>query len=144
MKEYLAELIRDRDPSAGRNVAREYLQARILSGMQRAGAMIPLSFHGGTALRFLYGVPRYSEDLDFALERPEPGYNLKSQRTPEFFTAFSLWSSCRFWNRWTVAYRCSILGNFILHYVTAPANGVAQSLQLPLTSANGPSYLSCI
>lgn len=31
--------------------------------------MIPLAFHGGTALRFLYGSPRYSKDLDFALER---------------------------------------------------------------------------
>ena len=31
--------------------------------------MIPLAFHGGTALRFLYTSQRYSEDLDFALER---------------------------------------------------------------------------
>jgi hypothetical protein len=31
--------------------------------------MIPLAFHGGTALRILYLIPRYSEDLDFSLER---------------------------------------------------------------------------
>ncbi len=48
------------------NVAREYLQAVILSLLQREGAMIPLAFHGGTALRFLYQLPRFSEDLDFA------------------------------------------------------------------------------
>ena len=33
---------------------------------------MPLAFHGGTALRFLYGHGRYSEDLDFALEGGEP------------------------------------------------------------------------
>lgn len=32
--------------------------------------MIPLAFQGGTALRFLFDLPRFSEDLDFALERP--------------------------------------------------------------------------
>jgi predicted nucleotidyltransferase component of viral defense system len=56
--------------STGRNLVREYLQARILESLQRAGAMVPLAFHGGTALRFLYAIPRYSEDLDFALEKP--------------------------------------------------------------------------
>jgi predicted nucleotidyltransferase component of viral defense system len=47
---------------------REYLQARILESLQKSGAMIPLAFHGGTALRFLFSHGRYSEDLDFALE----------------------------------------------------------------------------
>lgn len=61
----------------GRNMAREYLQARILAILQRAGAMIPLAFHGGTALRFLYNIPRYSEDLDFALERRPDMYNFR-------------------------------------------------------------------
>ncbi len=63
MKEYLAEIVRQAPtPTQGRNLAREYLQARILAAMQRAGAMIPLAFHGGTALRFLYAHGRYSED----------------------------------------------------------------------------------
>ena len=65
------------DPLAGRNVLREYLQARILEALQRAGAMSPLAFQGGTALRFLYGLPRYSEDLDFALEGPPELYDLR-------------------------------------------------------------------
>jgi hypothetical protein len=46
--------------SPGRNLLREYLQARILAELQRAGAMLSLAFQGGTALRFLYGLPRYS------------------------------------------------------------------------------------
>lgn len=70
MKEYLTTLVRSSaDPVQGRNRAREYLQARILGCLQEAGAMIPLAFHGGTALRFLHNSRRYSEDLDFALEQ---------------------------------------------------------------------------
>lgn len=62
MKAYLTQHISSA-PSAlhGRNLVREYLQARILESLQRAGAMIPLAFHGGTALRFLFDIPRYSE-----------------------------------------------------------------------------------
>ena len=39
--------------------------------------MTALAFQGGTCLRFLFGLPRYSEDLDFALEREPPGYSLR-------------------------------------------------------------------
>ena len=79
MKEYLAELIQKAStPAQARNVAREYLQARILGMLQRAGAMIPLAFHGGTALRFLYSIPRYSEDLDFALEGSRDQYDFRA------------------------------------------------------------------
>jgi predicted nucleotidyltransferase component of viral defense system len=61
-----------------RNLVREYLQALILQGLQRAGAMTVLAFHGGTALRFLFSLPRYSEDLDFALERKTASYDFRS------------------------------------------------------------------
>jgi len=59
-----------------RNVLREYLQARMLGALQAQGAFIPLAFMGGTALRFLYDLPRFSEDLDFALEGLDKGYDL--------------------------------------------------------------------
>jgi hypothetical protein len=62
----------------GLNVAREYLQARILGALQQAGAMIPLAFHGGTALRFLYASARYSEDLGFALEQERSLYDFRN------------------------------------------------------------------
>jgi predicted nucleotidyltransferase component of viral defense system len=76
MKSYLVAQIETLPSSTQkRNLTREYLQARILELLQRAGAMIPLAFHGGTALRFLYGIPRYSEDLDFALERAPDQYD---------------------------------------------------------------------
>jgi len=79
MKDYLASLVRAAPtPVQGRNVAREYLQARLLGALKRAGAMIPLAFHGGTLLRFLYSIPRYSEDLDFALERDKARYDFRA------------------------------------------------------------------
>lgn len=78
MKEYLRELV-TAAPNVlyGRHIAREYLQARILGSLQRAGAMVPLAFHSGTALRFLSNIPRYSEDLDFALEGAADTYDLR-------------------------------------------------------------------
>lgn len=79
MKSHLAELTRSAStPALARNAAREYLQARILGSLQRAGAMIPLAFHGGTALRFLFSTARYSEDLDFALEKDKGRYDFRA------------------------------------------------------------------
>ena len=51
-----------------RHLLQEYLQVRILEGLAHAGAMSSIAFMGGTALRLLYHLRRFSEDLDFALE----------------------------------------------------------------------------
>ena len=78
MKEFLKELIGNKTNLVeAKNLTREYLQARILSDLQRSGAMIPLAFHGGTSLRFLYSHGRYSEDLDFALEGSRENYRFR-------------------------------------------------------------------
>ena len=77
MKDHLKSLVRDEQPLKGRNVAREYLQARILAALQRAGAMTSIAFCGGTCLRFLYSLPRYSEDLDFTLDGARAHYDLR-------------------------------------------------------------------
>jgi len=58
-------------------VLREYLQARILQQIALSGSMTSIAFHGGTALRFLYALPRYSEDLDFALERAREDFSFE-------------------------------------------------------------------
>ncbi len=72
MKDHLLSLAAAQpEPQARLNLIREYLQAHILRSAQGAGAFAALAFQGGTALRFLYGLRRFSEDLDFALERPE-------------------------------------------------------------------------
>ena len=49
------------------NVAREFLQIVVLKILSDAQAFAHIAFIGGTALRILYGVKRYSEDLDFSL-----------------------------------------------------------------------------
>ena len=71
MKERALQLIREASPEAKRNILREYLQAHILFSLHAGRAFEQLAFVGGTALRFLYGLRRYSEDLDFSLERPK-------------------------------------------------------------------------
>lgn len=61
------------DPSRRLNVLREYLQTCILRSLHESEGFVQLSFVGGTALRFLYNLPRFSEDVDFTLENPQ-GY----------------------------------------------------------------------
>jgi hypothetical protein len=61
------------DPSQRLNILREYLQALVLRSLHESEAFRCLAFVGGTALRFLYQLPRFSEDLDFSLE-PHSGY----------------------------------------------------------------------
>jgi hypothetical protein len=79
MKEYVAELIQaSPSPLQSRNILREYLQYRILGVLQRSGAMVPLAFHGGTALRLLFSLPRHSEDLDFTLEAAGELYDFEA------------------------------------------------------------------
>ena len=56
------------DPVQRLNVLREYVQASVLRSYHESEAFQSISFVGGTALRFLYGLQRFSEDLDFALE----------------------------------------------------------------------------
>jgi hypothetical protein len=78
VKERLKDFVRaSSNTTETRNRIREYLQAEILGSLQRSGAMIPLAFQGGTALRFLYSIRRFSEDLDFVLERQDRGYDFR-------------------------------------------------------------------
>lgn len=68
MKDYALEIVSGQiGANAKLNVLREYLQAYILRIMSDFGAFSNTSFVGGTALRFLYGLPRFSEDLDFSI-----------------------------------------------------------------------------
>lgn len=75
MKDYLREIVERAAPPARVNVMREYLQARILETLQEKGVWTSLAFRGGTSLRFLYRLPRFSEGLDFTLERPSPEFD---------------------------------------------------------------------
>jgi predicted nucleotidyltransferase component of viral defense system len=71
MKDYCLELAaKQTTPAAKYNIMREYAQAYVLKIMQETGVFQFYAFVGGTALRFLYDLPRFSEDLDFSLCRP--------------------------------------------------------------------------
>ena len=68
MKEQALAIARSTpDPRQAVNRLREYLQALVLRSLHECEAFRPLAFVGGTALRFLHGLPRFSEDLDFSL-----------------------------------------------------------------------------
>ena len=53
---------------------REILQQLSLLGLWRGKFFEHAAFYGGTALRILHGLDRYSEDLDFSLLKPDPTF----------------------------------------------------------------------
>ena len=57
------------------NRVREYLQILILKSIYRSKHGSALSFMGGTCLRICYDLKRYSEDLDFTLDKKTDGYS---------------------------------------------------------------------
>ena len=65
------------DSGTALNLLREYLQAFVLRSLHDCEAFRSLAFVGGTALRFLHGLPRFSEDLDFSLDQ-HAGYDGKA------------------------------------------------------------------
>lgn len=62
------------------NALKEIIQEIALLGLHRANFFEKAAFYGGTALRILYQLPRYSEDLDFTLFKKDPNFSL----TPYF------------------------------------------------------------
>jgi len=75
MKEQAIDLVQNvQAPAEKLNILREYLQAFVMRSLHESEAFACLSFVGGTALRFVYDLPRFSEDLDFSLENPT-GYD---------------------------------------------------------------------
>jgi len=60
-------------PADKLNLLREYMQAMVLRSLHESEAFVNLAFVGGTALRFVHNLPRFSEDLDFSVEYRE-GY----------------------------------------------------------------------
>ncbi|MBC8457778.1 MAG: nucleotidyl transferase AbiEii/AbiGii toxin family protein [Deltaproteobacteria bacterium] len=56
---------------------REILQSLALLGLWRARFFEHSAFYGGTALRMLYGLDRFSEDLDFSLLKPSASFDFQ-------------------------------------------------------------------
>ena len=55
---------------------REITQEVVLAALGRTDFFARAAFHGGTCLRIFHGLPRFSEDLDFALGGPDDGFRL--------------------------------------------------------------------
>ena len=58
------------------NAMKEIIQEIVLSGLSRGLFFDEVAFYGGTALRIFYGLDRFSEDLDFALIKPNTNFDL--------------------------------------------------------------------
>jgi hypothetical protein len=59
-----------------REALREIIQEIALLGLYRSNFFDRACFYGGTALRIFYDLDRFSEDLDFSLNKPDPDFNL--------------------------------------------------------------------
>jgi predicted nucleotidyltransferase component of viral defense system len=55
---------------------REILQEIVLLALYEAGFFKHAAFYGGTALRILHQLPRFSEDLDFSLLKPNLQFDI--------------------------------------------------------------------
>jgi len=64
------------------NAQRETMQKIALAGLCRAGFFEHAAFYGGTCLRLVHGLKRYSEDMDFSLTEKSDSIHLE-----DFFQA---------------------------------------------------------
>src|SRR6516162_8948263 len=69
---YQCQTVLDQD-----NALKEIMQEIALMALSRAGFFRLAAFQGGTCLRILYGLERFSEDLDFVLEKPDKQFAWK-------------------------------------------------------------------
>lgn len=58
-----------------KNAIKEVMQEIILCGLAKSGFFNKCTFYGGTSLRILYGLSRFSEDLDFTLDGNETSFD---------------------------------------------------------------------
>lgn len=56
---------------------REVMQEIALAGLNRGGFFEKAAFYGGTCLHIFHGLPRFSEDLDFSLLKPDTDFSFE-------------------------------------------------------------------
>jgi predicted nucleotidyltransferase component of viral defense system len=59
------------------NALKEIIQEITLLGLWRSKFFEKSAFYGGTALRILYGLDRFSEDIDFSLLKPDLNFKME-------------------------------------------------------------------
>ena len=62
-------------PVQEEQATKEIIQEIALYALWRAGFFEVAAFQGGTSLRILHQLPRFSEDLDFMLKQPDPEFD---------------------------------------------------------------------
>jgi predicted nucleotidyltransferase component of viral defense system len=63
------------DALAEEQALKEILQELVLYALWRNEFFDLAAFQGGTSLRILYGLPRFSEDMDFILREPNDSFD---------------------------------------------------------------------
>lgn len=103
---------------------REILQEMVLLGLYDAGFFKHAAFYGGTALRILHDLPRFSEDLDFSLLKKNPKFDLKPYEEAIISTlkafGFGVTIEIKEKNKSTIA-SAFIKGNTIEHLININA-----------------------
>lgn len=56
---------------------KETMQRIVLSALSKAGFFDEAAFYGGTCLRLIHGLDRFSEDMDFSLMEKNPKFSLE-------------------------------------------------------------------
>ncbi|HQS67885.1 MAG TPA: nucleotidyl transferase AbiEii/AbiGii toxin family protein [Sulfuricurvum sp.] len=116
----------DLSTSAGSyDALREVLQEIVLLGLYEGGFFKHAAFYGGTALRILHGLPRFSEDLDFSLLQCDPQFDLSGfeQSVIETLRSFGFETSIEIKTKSidTAVQSAFIKGNTILHLISIDA-----------------------
>lgn len=76
----IEQMIKKYDPQSETeliNALKEIFQEITLLGLYRGGFFDKAAFYGGTSLRILYGLERFSEDLDFSLLEKNRDFNIE-------------------------------------------------------------------
>ena len=79
MKDVIQNKLEDYNPQTKEdeeNAIKEITQEIILYGLSESGFFEHAAFQGGTCLRIIHQLDRFSEDLDFALRSPSLNFNL--------------------------------------------------------------------
>jgi len=109
---------------------REILQEIVLLGLSRADFFDRAVFYGGTALRLLYGLDRFSEDLDFSLKERDVDFDLSvyEESVMEALHSFGFETSIQIKHREGPIRSAFVKGNTMQHLlnIAAPEEIVKQ------------------
>jgi predicted nucleotidyltransferase component of viral defense system len=77
LAEWIQQDYQPRNRAEAHAALRQVMQQVALASLFRAGFFEHAAFYGGTALRIFYQLPRFSEDLDFSLLKPNADFSIE-------------------------------------------------------------------